>query len=477
MTTPHKNISPKILSQFDKSFQSHLEDLKDLIRIPSVSFSGFPAAEVDRCATAVSAILKKRGLENVQILRVSGGHPYVYGEWLKAGPERPTILLYAHYDVQPPGREAFWESKPFDPVLRNGQAGERLFGRGSADDKAGIIVHTAAISAFLECSEDLPVNVKVIIEGEEEIGSTHLPQFLQSYRKLLDAQTMVITDTNNFDSGIPALTVALRGLVEFDVEVRSLTKSVHSGGWGGPVPDPVMALTKMLSALVDDNGRIAVPGVLDQMSPISENEMRSLEKIPYDEKAFREQAGMLPSVKLLKEGPSPAVQVWRYPSLTINAIQASSRQQPSNIINDIAWAKVTIRLVPGMEPNKVAKTVKAFLEERAPWGVEVHCKSDMGGGPAWAADTAGPVFEAARRALEKGFGAAPYQIGSGGSISFVRSLTDALGGIPALLVGVEDPYSNAHGENESVLVSDLKKACLSQIYLFAEIAELASKKL
>ena len=211
-----------------KNFGSHLEDLMALVRVPSVSFPGFPEKEMDRGAEAVAALLKKRGLENVQILRIGSGNPYVYGERLKA-PGKPTVLLYAHYDVQPPGREELWNSPAFEPTLRESPQGQRLFGRGTADDKGGVVMHTAAISSYLEAGKELPINVKVLIEGEEEVGSSNLEAFIAKHRKMLDADVMVLTDTNNFDCGVPAITVSLRGIVAMEVEVRALDKTVHSG--------------------------------------------------------------------------------------------------------------------------------------------------------------------------------------------------------------------------------------------------------
>jgi acetylornithine deacetylase/succinyl-diaminopimelate desuccinylase-like protein len=448
--------------------ERHLERLKGLSRIPSISFPGFPASEVRRSAEAVAALMKESGLGNVQLLEIPGAHPYVYGERLKA-PGAPTLLLYAHHDVQPPGREELWKTPPFEPTLLQGPGGERLYGRGTADDKAGVIVHLSAIESWLEAAGELPVNVKVVIEGEEEVGSDHLPEFLKTYRKMLDADVLVLTDTANFDCGVPALTIALRGLVAVEVEVRALTKSVHSGMWGGPVPDPVLALSKMLGSLVDAEGKIAVPGVREQIRPLAEAEIEDMKKIPWDEAAFREASGMVPTAQLWREGPNPMAQLWRFPSLTVTAIQASSRAQAPNIINDMAWAKVTIRLAPDLDPKKVSEQLVAHLKSQTPWGLEVNCKADWGNGP-WAIDPKGPAFEAATVALARGYGREPLKIGCGGSIPFVAPFAEALGGAPALLIGVEDPHTNAHGENESLLVSDLLKSCLSQVHLFEEIA-------
>jgi acetylornithine deacetylase/succinyl-diaminopimelate desuccinylase-like protein len=472
MANPNVSDQPALaaVSLFEKNFGHHLEDLKTLAKIPSVSFDGFPAEEVRRSAEAVAALLKKRGLEKVEILEVPGAHPYVYGEWLKA-PGKPTVLLYAHHDVQPPGREELWNTPPFTPTEKEGPGGLRLFGRGTADDKAGVVVHTAAIASYLEAVGSLPLNVKVVIEGEEEVGSTHLEKFLETYRSKLNADVLILTDTSNFDCGKPALTVALRGLVGVEVEVRALSKAVHSGMWGGPVPDPVMALSKMLATLVDADGRIAIPGVREQVKPLGAEEEARLKLIPFEEAAFREQSGMVPGSKLLREGPNPIAQLWRFPSLTVTATQASSRKQAGNIINDTAWAKVTIRLVADMDPIQCTELLKAQLKKSCPWGLEVKFLNDSHGAPAWSIDPKGVAFDAAIRSMKKGYGVEPLMMGCGGSIPFVGPFARALGGAPALLVGVEDPYTNAHGENESLLISDLKKACLSQIYLFEDLAK------
>ncbi len=463
-----------VIEKFESRFESHLEDLRRLVRIPSVSFDGFDPANVRKSAEAVAGLLRERGLDHVEILEVAGAHPYVYAEKLGA-PGAPTLLLYAHHDVQPPGREELWKSPPFEPTLREGPGGTRMYARGAADDKAGVIVHTAAISAFLEATGSLPVNVKVVIEGEEEVGSTHLPIFLKQYASKLQADVLVLTDTANFDCGHPALTVALRGLVGLNIEVRSTSHTMHSGMWGGPVPDPAMALSKMLATLVDENGRVVVPGVWEQVRPVSPAEAAELAKIPYDEAEFRKQAGLVAGARILKEDVSPIAQIFRYPSLVVNAIQASSRKQAGNVINDTAWARVTIRLVADMDPGKVLSQLEAHLKKVCPWGLELSLTQDRGSGP-WSTSPAESArheaaFAAAKRAMASGYGREPLLIGCGGSIPFVKPFAEALGGAPALLVGVEDPYTNAHGENESLLVSDLKKACLSQIHLFHELAQ------
>jgi acetylornithine deacetylase/succinyl-diaminopimelate desuccinylase-like protein len=331
-----------------------------------------------------------------------------------------------------------------------------------------VVVHTAAVEAWLKGGGGLPLNVKVIIEGEEEVGSDNLSPFLRKHRALVQADAIVLTDTGNFETGVPTITTALRGLVTCEVEVRAVKQSLHSGMWGGPIPDPVLGLSRMLASLVHLDGRIAIPGILERVRALTEPERQSIARLPGDEAHFRTQAGMLPGVRLL-QGLPPWETVWRQPSLTVNAFQASSRKDARNILCDSAWARVGIRLVPDLDAQDVQARLIRALQDATPWGLEVTVKPDQAAGW-WYTSTEHPAFQAAFRALRQGYGREPVAVGCGGSIPFVEPFARELGGVPALLIGVEDPYTNAHSEDESLHLGDWERAVRSAIHLYDELA-------
>lgn len=452
------------LDRYQADHKQHLDDLIALTRIPSVSFDGFPPEEVVKSAEAVKAILEAAGFENAQLMRIPGTHPYVYADWLKA-PGAPTVLLYAHHDVQPPMREELWKSPVWEPTERNG----RLFARGIADDKAGAIIHSASAASWLRATGSLPVNLKVIIEGEEEIGSTHLAAFLSAHAEKLRADCVVLTDCSNYDTGVPSLTTTLRGLISMEVEVTALDHPLHSGMWGGPVPDPIMALSKILAKLVDDQGRLAVPGLWDDVIAPRPDEMEDLRNLGMEDATFRKQAGIGPRVDLFASREGLLAKMWREPSLAVNSIQSGGKKIAGNVIMDSAWARVGLRLVPDMDHAKATRILSDYIKAQCPWGLEIKVTPEQGANP-WMTKSDHPVFAVAKQSLGAGYGKPAVLIGCGGTIPFVDSFTKALGAIPALLVGIEDPYTNAHSENESLDVADFHKAVKSQIHFFADLA-------
>ena len=318
---------------------AHLPDfqrtLVELSRIPSVSAEGYPPEEVRRSALGVAEALRAAGVENVQVLEIPGVHPYVYGDWLRK-PGAPTILLYGHHDVQPEGRHEKWVSPPFVPTERNG----RLYGRGTADDKAGVMAHVAAVASYLKSRGEVPCNVKFVIEGEEEIGSENLGRFLAKYKDRMAADFIVLSDTANFDTGIPALTYQLRGICQVDVEVQGLGQPRHSGMWGGPVPDPVQILCALIADLQGKNGELNIPGLYRKVAKTRPRQLQRIRKLPFNEAKFKREAGMMPGMKLSGEkGFSVYEKLWTRPSLTVIAFEARPIQGSSNQIIDAARAR------------------------------------------------------------------------------------------------------------------------------------------
>jgi acetylornithine deacetylase/succinyl-diaminopimelate desuccinylase-like protein len=435
------------------------------MRIPSVSAGGFPAAEVRRSAEATAALLREAGLENVRLLEMPGQHPYVYGDWLHAG-GAPTLLVYGHHDVQPPGRPERWQSPAFVATERNG----RLYGRGAVDDKGTFVTHVAAIEAWLQTSGRLPLNVKVLIEGEEEIGSPGLDAFLARHGRGLAADVAVLADTGNFDVGHPALTYQLRGICQVDLEVRCLEHPVHSGFWGGPVPDAVRILMRLVASLQLEDGRLDVPGLYRSVATTGERQARRMRALPFEEARFRRSAAMKPGTRIVGEKAySVWERLWTRPSLTVIALEAHPIRGSSNQVLDAARARLSMRTVPDMDSAEAGRLLVKRLTRNPPAGARVTAKV-TGTSRWWTTDPEGPAFEAARRALADAYGREAAMIGAGGSIGFVQPFSDALGGVPCLLMGVEDPDSAIHSENESLHLGDFLKGMEAAVRLYDELS-------
>jgi cysteinylglycine-S-conjugate dipeptidase len=425
-------------------------DLERLVRIPSVAFEGFDHSQVDRSAEAVAELLRGCGLDT-QVVR-EGGRPAVIGR--RAAPAgAPTVLLYAHHDVQPAGDPALWTSEPFEPVERDG----RLYGRGAADDKAGVMAHVAALRAF---GDDLPVGVVVFVEGEEEYGSESLDTILHKYDAELRSDVIVIADSGNWDIGQPALTTSLRGLVNLFVEVRVLKSAVHSGMFGGPVPDALTTLARLLATLHDEQGEVAIDGLVG----------REGASVDYPEDRFRHEAGMLDGVKLIGKG-SITDRAWTKPSVSVLGIDAPRTFEAANALQPSAKAKISVRLAPGDDPKSAFAAIRAHLEKYAPWGAQVEMTLEADGAPC-VIDATGPAFDAARAAFQTAWdGTAPVDMGVGGSIPFIATFQELFPQAAILVTGVEDPFSAAHGPDESLHLGEFARVCAAEALLLKNVAE------
>lgn len=426
----------------DNLFPSLQSALEDLVRIPSISAPSFDAAEVRRSAEAVADLLSEAGFETVRLLEVEGAHPAVFAEI--PGPDgAPTVLLYAHHDVQPVGDPNDWDRDPFDPV----EVGGRLYGRGSSDDKAGLVVHLGAVKAH---NGRPPVGVKVIVEGEEEIGSTHLGEFLSNYRDLLAADVIVIADSGNWRVGQPALTTSLRGLVDCTVEVRTLRHAVHSGLFGGVIPDALTVLARLLATLHDADGNVAIPGLVFGES----------DNLDLTEEELRSQADTVEGLELIGSGPLTS-RIWTQPAVAVLAIDAPAVGNAVNALVPAARAKVSLRIAPGDNPEHAMSALVAHLEQNVEWGAEVNVTPGVMG-EAFALKTTGRTNDAFRAAFEEAWGRETVNMGVGGSIPFVAAFSETFPNATILLTGVADPTSRAHGPNESVDLDDVKKGALAE---------------
>ncbi|MET0275479.1 MAG: M20/M25/M40 family metallo-hydrolase [Acidimicrobiia bacterium] len=455
-----------VLAAIDDDTDRARGELESLVRIPSISGDPAHAGDVHASADAVAALMTESGLHDVRLLAVDGGHPYVVGEWNDAGADAPTVLLYAHHDVQPPGYVDRWTSDPFVPR----EAAGRLFGRGTADDKAGAVAHLVAVRAWLDTTGKLPCNVKVLVEGEEEIGSPTLAPFLAAHRDALTADVLLLADAGNWAVGTPGLTYSLRGLAGVDVSVRALDSPLHSGMAGGAIPDPVLALAALLASLVDEHGDPAFDGVWDDYEPPGADERARLAALPTDVDAMRRAWGLHDGVMLAGDPEVTLFErLWLRPTVTVIGIDGHPVAGSSNQIVASAHARISVRVGRGQDADRLNQALRAHLERRVPWGLEASV-TPLDAVPAWHCDPTGWAFDAAHRALRAGFGRDAVCMGVGGTIPFVGPFADAFGGIPALLLGPADPGSRIHGEDESLHLGDWHSLMRSEAILLAELA-------
>jgi acetylornithine deacetylase/succinyl-diaminopimelate desuccinylase-like protein len=455
------------LDRIDDLMLSARRDLEALVRIPSISASPQHQPAVQQSADATAEMLTRYGLENVRLATVHDSHPYVIGEWLHAS-DAPTVLLYAHHDVQPPGVEERWTSPPFEPVERDG----RLFGRGSADDKAGAVAHAAAVAAWLQ-SGGPPCNVRVLVEGEEEIGSPHLYAFLTEHTDELRSEVLLLADAENWRVGVPGITYSLRGVGNIDVTLRALDGPQHSGMAGGAVPDPVTGLARVIASLTDEHGAIAVDGFLDDVTPVTDDARRALFALG-GEDDFRHAMTMHDGVEFVGDPSRPLWErLWFAPSLTVIGIDGHPIRGSSNQIVAAASARLSVRLAPGQDPQRAMNALRAHIEAHVPWGLECTIADAVAATPAWQCAPEGWAFDAAKRALRAAFGTDAVAMGVGGSIPFVGPFVDAFGGIPAIMLGPGDPTSRAHGEDESLHLGDWRSLVEAEVRLLAELVDAA----
>nr|WP_204543738.1 dipeptidase [Cellulosimicrobium cellulans] len=454
---PGHELATTLRETVARLFPALRADLESLVRVPSVSNAAFDQAHVAASADAVAALLRDAGLPEVQVLRArtadgTEGAPAVVAR--RPAPDgAPTVLLYAHHDVQPPGDAATWETDPFEPTERDG----RLYGRGAADDKAGVVAHLGALRALAASTAlgDLPVGVTVFVEGEEEIGSPTFLPFLTQYRDLLAADVIVVADSSNWKIGVPALTTSLRGLVDCEVEVAALDHAVHSGMFGGPVLDAVTLLARLIATLHDDAGNVAVPGLVTAAEPT----------VDYAEADFRADSSLLDGTILAGEG-SIAGRLWTKPTIAVIGLDAPSVAHASNTLTPRATAKLSVRLAPGQDPAAAMAALRTYLETNAPLGARVTVRDGEQGKP-FLAPGDSEAMRAARWAFATSWGTDPVDIGVGGSIPFIADLLEVFPDAAILVTGVEDPDSRAHGANESVHLGELEKVVLAEALLLA----------
>lgn len=425
------------------------DELERLVRIPGTSHPGGDPKDLRRSAEETERILKDAGTET-QLLEIDGAPTAVLGR-IPAPAGAPTVLCYAHHDVQPTGPRELWRTDPFEPVEKGG----RLYGRGTSDDKCGVAIHAAAVRAW---GAKPPVGVTVFIEGEEEWGSPNLAAFLSKYGDLMKADAVILADSGMWRAGDPAITVSLRGIVACDIEVRTLDHAVHSGEFGGPTPDALTVLAKTLAKLHDDKGNVAVPGILKGTA----------DPLDLTEKELREQTGMRPSVKLLGDG-GITDHMWARPSVSILGVDSPRIEGSTNQLVPSARARVSMRIPPGQDSDAAMEALTKHLRASVPWGAEVTI-TPKGAGKPYKVDASGPAFAAMERAMHDAWGKPAVRMGQGGTIPFVADFNKAFPKAALLLTGAGDPTSNAHSENESVDLGDLEKSCVAEALFFQYLA-------
>ena len=440
-----------------EAFPRTLAELTELVGIPGIAWDAFDPAELARSADAVAGLARSAGMEDVRILTAttsSGkeGSPAVVAR-RPARDGKPTILLYAHHDVQPPGDPGLWNTPPFDATEVDG----RLYGRGAADDKAGIMVHIAALRSVLAVAGDLGIGVTFFFEGEEEAGSPSFRPFLEQYRDLLAADVIVVADSSNWKVGVPALTTSLRGMVGAVIEIGVLDHAVHSGMFGGPLLDAPTLAARLIAGFHDTDGNVAIEGLVS----------RETSSIDYPESDFRADASVLDGVRLAGTGPL-ADRLWNKPALSVIGIDVPSVAVSSNTLLPTARVKVSVRLAPGQDPRDAGEALRSHVLGQDLFGARVGVEI-VETGKAFSTDTSAPASRACLWALEQAWGVPAVETGIGGSIPFIADLTDVYPSAQILVTGVEDPDSRAHSANESLHIDDFRRAVLAEALLLVKL--------
>jgi acetylornithine deacetylase/succinyl-diaminopimelate desuccinylase-like protein len=441
----------------------YVDELKDYLAIPSISALPQHEADVRRAAEWTAEALRRAGMQGVRAIETAG-HPVVYGEWLGA-PGKPTILYYGHYDVQPVDPVDLWTTPPFEATVRDGE----IYARGAADDKGQVFMHIKAIEAFTKKSGGLPVNMKVLIEGEEEVGSVHLDAFIQSHKQELAADVVVISDSPMFDRGIPSICYGLRGLVYFQLDIRGTKSDLHSGSFGGAVANPAFVLAQVLSQMKDRGGRIKIPGFYDAVRPLSDEERAEWKRLPFNETRYRKDLG---APRLFGEsGYTTLERVWARPTFEVNGLLSGfTGDGAKTVLPAVSMAKVSMRLVPDQDPNTIADLFERYVKKVCPATVQLTV-TRMHGGKPWMTEFDNKYVRAAGRAIELGFGKRPVFNREGGSIPVVSTFQEQLG-VPSVLFGVGLPDENAHAPDEKLDLGNFHNGIIASAYLYQEIANL-----
>ncbi len=451
----------KVIDFINVSRDRYLEELKAFLAIPSVSALAEHAADVRRCADWCADEMRRVGLDNVRLIETPG-NPVVYGEWLGA-PEAPTILFYGHYDVQPVDPIELWDSPPFEATIRDGE----IYARGAADDKGQVFMHLKAIEAHLKQHGRLPVNIKLMIEGEEEVGSAHLDAFIRGHKADLAADVVVVSDSGMFDRGVPSICYGLRGLVYCQIDLRGSATDLHSGSFGGAVANPGFVLAQMIAQMKDRGGHVKIPGFYDDVRPLEAEEREAWARLPFSERKYRKEFGI---PKLFGEtGYTTLERTWARPTLEVNGLLSGfTGEGAKTVLPAVAMAKISMRLVPNQQPDKIAELFDAFVRKIAPKTVELKV-TRMQGGKAWMTEYSHPFVQAAGRAIEKGFGQKPVFTREGGSIPVVSTFQEELG-LPSVLFGVGLPDENAHAPNEKLDLGNFHNGVIASAVLYDEFS-------